>query len=80
MSVRVVLLGKLVDLAGAAELDMAGPVDWPGLLAELPKALATEVKGEKVKLALDGQVLADKASLQAADGAEIALLPPVSGG
>ena len=77
---RVVLLGKLVDLAGAAELGIAGPLDWQELLAELPEALANEVKGEKVKLALDGQVLANKTSLQAEDGAEIALLPPVSGG
>lgn len=80
MTVRIVLLGKLVDLAGAAQLDIAAPLDWHGLLAALPETLSQEVQGEKVKLALDGEVLAEKTALRAKDGAEIALLPPVSGG
>jgi molybdopterin synthase sulfur carrier subunit len=33
-----------------------------------------------VRLAVNGTVLSDKAALQAVDGDEIALLPPVSGG
>jgi molybdopterin synthase sulfur carrier subunit len=38
------------------------------------------IAGDKVKLAVDGTVLADKTALLASDGVEIALLPPVSGG
>ncbi len=75
MAVKLVFLGKLADLAGAPERDVAGPLDWAGLLAIFPEA-----GGERIKLALNGAVLADKAALAAADGDEIALLPPVSGG
>ena len=35
---------------------------------------------ERVKLALNGSILAEKTALSAKDGDEIALLPPVSGG
>ena len=80
MAVRLVFLGKLADLAGAPEKDVAGPLDWEGLLAALPGPLGEVVRGDKVKLAVGGTVLADKTALRAADGDEIALLPPVSGG
>ena len=80
MAVKLVFLGKLADLAGAPEKDVAGPLDWTGLVAALPGPLGEAVKGEKVKLAVNGTVLADKRALAAADGDEIALLPPVSGG
>jgi molybdopterin synthase sulfur carrier subunit len=80
MTVRLVFLGKLADLAAAPEKDVAGPLDWGALLAALPGALGEAVHGEKVKLALNGTVLADKTALAAEDGDEIALLPPVSGG
>jgi molybdopterin synthase sulfur carrier subunit len=80
MAVKLVLLGKLADLAGAPEKDVPGPLDWRGLLEALPGPLGETVKGEKVKLALNGTVLADKTALAANDGDEVALLPPVSGG
>ena len=80
MSVKLVFLGKLADLAGAPEKDVAGPLDWRGLLAALPGPLGEAAKGDKVKLALNGTVLADKTALAAQDGDEVALLPPVSGG
>lgn len=80
MAVKLVFLGKLADLAGAPEKDVAGPLDWQGLLAALPGALGEAVQGEKVKLALNGKVLADKTALTATAGDELALLPPVSGG
>lgn len=80
MAVKLVFLGKLADLAGAPDKDVAGPLDWPGLLAALPGPLGEAVRGDKVKLALNGAVLADKTALAAADGDELALLPPVSGG
>jgi molybdopterin synthase sulfur carrier subunit len=78
--VKLVFLGKLADLAAASEKDVAGPLDWARLLDALPGPLGEAVKGDKVKLALNGTVLADKTALSAKDGDEIALLPPVSGG
>ncbi len=80
MSVKLVFLGKLADLAGAPDKDVPGPLDWRGLLAALPGPLGEAAKGEKVKLALNGTVLADKTALAARAGDEVALLPPVSGG
>lgn len=80
MSVRLVLLGKLADLAGTPELALAAPLDWAGLLAQLPPALADMAAGERVRVALDGDLLADKVALLAGEGSEVALLPPVSGG
>ena len=80
MAVKLVFLGKLADLAGAPEQDLAGPLDWSGLLAGLPAPLAAAVQGEKVKLAVNATLLADKTALAATDGDEVALLPPVSGG
>ncbi len=80
MTVKLVFLGKLADLAGAPEIDVPGPLDWRGLIEALPGPLAEMARGDKVKLALNGTVLADKAALAANDGDEVALLPPVSGG
>ena len=80
VTVRLVLLGKLADLAGAPELDVPGPLDWRGLLDALPGPLGETVRGDKVRLALNGTILADKTELAAVDGDEVALLPPVSGG
>jgi len=80
MAVRIVFLGKLTDLAGAGDKEVAGPLDWRGLLEALPGPLGEAAKGERVKLALNGALLADKTTLAAGDGDEVALLPPVSGG
>ena len=80
MAVTLVFLGKLADLAGAPEKEVAGPLDWQGLLQALPGPLGEAAAGDKVKLALNGAVLADKTALAASDGDEVALLPPVSGG
>lgn len=80
MAVRIVFLGKLADLAGSAEMELEAPLDWPGLLERLHGALGEAVQQDRVKIALNGAVLTDKAALKAGDGDEIALLPPVSGG
>ncbi len=78
--VTIVFLGKLADLAGAPSLQLAAPLDWAGLKAALPSALAEAVDDPRNRVALNGALLADKAGLQAGAGDEIALLPPVSGG
>ena len=80
MTVRLVFLGKLADLAGGSTREMEGPLDWFGLLDSLEPELAEAAQDERTKLAVDGEVLANKMALSALDGAEIALLPPVSGG
>lgn len=80
MVVRVVFLGKLADLAGAPERELAAPLDWAALASALQADLGEWLTGDKLKLAVNGAVLADKSALQAKDGDEIALLPPVSGG
>lgn len=80
MAVKLVFLGRLADLAGAAEKDVAAPLDWQGLLAALPGPLGEAVQGERVRLARNGELLADKTALSAGAGDEVALLPPVSGG
>jgi molybdopterin synthase sulfur carrier subunit len=80
MSVKLVFLGRLADLAGAPDKAIPGPLDWHGLLAALPGPLGAAVRGDKIKLALNGALLADRTALAAGDGDEIALLPPVSGG
>ncbi len=76
----VVFLGKLADLAGAPSLQLAAPLDWDGLKAALPQALAAALEDPRNRVAVNGGLLADKADLQAGTGDEIALLPPVSGG
>lgn len=80
MAVKLVFLGKLADQAGMPDMDAPGPLDWSGLLALLPNSLAEAVRGPKVRIAVDGALLADKVLLAVPDGAEVALLPPVSGG
>jgi molybdopterin synthase sulfur carrier subunit len=80
VAVKLVFLGKLADLAGTPEMDVPGPLDWSGLLEALPGPLGEMARGDKVKLAVSGTVLADKTALTAQDGDEVALLPPVSGG
>lgn len=84
--ITLVFLGKLADLAGRAEYELAaqGDLSWADMVAlladQINADIADAVRGDKTKLALNGAVLADKTALIARDGDEIALLPPVSGG
>ena len=80
MAVKLVFLGKLADLAGAAEMELPAPLNWSGLLATLDPELGKAVAGEKTRIAVDGELLSDKELLAAVDGTEVAFLPPVSGG
>jgi molybdopterin synthase sulfur carrier subunit len=80
VAVKLVFLGKLADLAGAPEREVAAPLDWSALLDALQEDLGGWLASDKVKLAVNGRLLADKMELRAGDGDEVALLPPVSGG
>ena len=80
MTVTLVFLGKLADLAGAAEKSVEAPLDWQGLLDELHGPLGEAAQQDRTRIAVNGTVLADKTSLAASSGDEVALLPPVSGG
>lgn len=80
MSVKLVFLGKLASLANSGEMEVDGPLDWDGLLANLHGPLGEAAAQDRTRVALNGEVLADKVALSAKDGDEVALLPPVSGG
>lgn len=79
MSARLVFLGRLEDLAGTGELAVApGPIET--VLAALDPALAVAALDERVRIALNGELLAERGAIVLADGDELAFLPPVSGG
>ncbi|WP_126172378.1 MoaD/ThiS family protein [Altericroceibacterium xinjiangense] len=80
MAVTLIFLGRLADLAGMPEREIDSPLDWGTLVEELEGELGEALEGEKVKVAVNGKLLADKRILAASDGDEVALLPPVSGG
>lgn len=80
MAVRLVFLGKLAEMAGAPEREVAGPLDWAQLLAALGPGLSEAVAADSVRIAVNGTLVTEKADLHAGDGDEVALLPPVSGG
>ena len=80
MGVRILFLGPLSDLAGESEIEVAAPLDWEGLLGQVDAEIAQQLRETRVNSACQGRVLADKTALDAQDGDEVALLPPVSGG
>ncbi|BDI60672.1 MoaD/ThiS family protein [Qipengyuania nanhaisediminis] len=80
MAVKVIFLGPLQDMAGEQERSVAAPLDWDGLLREVGPQIAGQLQDDRVNVACASRVLADKTSLDARDGDEVALLPPVSGG
>ncbi|MFM6829928.1 MAG: MoaD/ThiS family protein [Novosphingobium sp.] len=76
---RLVFLGRLEDVAGMGELAVApGPVEQ--ILAQLDAALAVQLLGEKVRMALNGRLITDMGGITLGEGDELAFLPPVSGG
>lgn len=79
MSVRVVFLGRLEDAAGGATREApAGPL--AALLAGLEPELARALTADRIRVAVNGTLVADRAALVLTDGDELAFLPPVSGG
>lgn len=76
---KLIFLGRLEDIAGAAEMTVAtGPLEQT--LAALDPALAVQLLGEKVRMALNGRLLTDMGGIVLGEGDELAFLPPVSGG
>lgn len=80
--VRVLFFGRLRDIAGASEIDVA---DGGGSVAELRALLNAENPGlgdalgsPEVRVAIDQIIAGDDASIEGAR--EIAFMPPLSGG
>lgn len=86
MAARLVFLGRLEELAGRSfqDLSSSAPLDWTDVLGWLGDAYSIEladfVSSDRVKVALNGALVADKQSIMLSNGDEIAFLPPVSGG
>ena len=80
MSVTILFLGPLGDMAGEAEREVDAPLDWAGLIGLVGPDIAEQLESDRVHVACAGRVLADKRTLLAHNGDEVALLPPVSGG
>ena len=80
MSLRLVFLGRLEGVALAAHRDVAFTRSLDALFASLDPDLSAALQGEKIKLAVNGVLIADRAGLVLNEGDELAFLPPVSGG
>ena len=76
MALKVLFLGRLQDVAGAAERAVGYRADVAALIDSFEAELAAALRSEKVRVAVNGELGA--ATL--ADGDEVAFLPPVSGG
>ncbi len=80
MPLKLVFLGRLEDAAGGAERVVEAVASLDLLLSRLEPQLASALSAERIKLALNGALISDRASLTLKDGDELAFLPPVSGG
>lgn len=80
MAVKLVFLGRLEDVAGGGEREVPVALSLEVLLNSLEPDLADALRGPKIKLAINGALVADPSGLSLKDGDEIAFLPPVSGG
>ena len=83
---RLVFLGRLADLAGRGESSAAvdASLDWTVLMRLIAETcgeeVASEIVSSRVRVAMNGRLVADKGAVVATNGDEIAFLPPVSGG
>jgi molybdopterin synthase sulfur carrier subunit len=79
VSARLVFLGRLADSAGAGELAVL-PGALEAVLAALAPDLAVALLDERVRFALNGELIARHGGIVLVEGDELAFLPPVSGG
>lgn len=80
MPVKLVFIGRLEDIAGEAEREVEPRATMDELLETLDPELARELRGDRIRVAVNGGVIADGRRIDINDGDEIAFLPPVSGG
>jgi len=80
VALKLVFLGRLEDAAGAPEREVATVPSLDALLDLLEHDLATQLRGERVRLAINGALCPPGARPALNDGDELAFLPPVSGG
>lgn len=79
MAARLVFLGRLEDIAGGPEREVApGPLET--VLGALEPDLAVALLDERVRMALNGVLIAERGGIVLGEGDELAFLPPVSGG
>lgn len=79
MSASLLFLGRLQDIAGQAQL-VVGPGPLEAILAGLPADLVMGLLDERVRIALNGELIAERGGIVLGHGDELAFLPPVSGG
>lgn len=80
MAIRLVFLGRLEDAAGAPERAAEAVPTLDALLDALEPDLAEVLRGDKVRIAVNGALVHSRESPMLSDGDEVAFLPPVSGG
>lgn len=80
MALKLVFLGRLADAAGEAEREIDPVPSIAALIAGLEPELSAALGGPKVKIAVNGKIVSDRAIFTLRDGDEVAFLPPVSGG
>jgi molybdopterin synthase catalytic subunit len=81
MRLRVLAFASASDALGASEteLEVADGLDVAGLRGELARRYpALQALSTRLAVGVDGVIARDDTPLR--DGAEVALLPPVSGG
>lgn len=76
---RLVFLGRLEDIAGGAEREVPGGA-LADVLASLEPDLAGALSADRIRIALNGTLVADRAAVVLGERDELAFLPPVSGG
>lgn len=76
---KLVFLGRLEDIAGGAEREVRGGA-LADVLAALNPDLAAALAADRIRLALNGTLVADRSAVMLGEGDELAFLPPVSGG
>jgi len=76
---KLVFLGRLADIAGGDERTVAAG-SLADILCTLPAELAVALTAEKVRRALNGELISNDSVPVLSEGDELAFLPPVSGG